>query len=57
MGDRRSLGSVECAVVIVGSDFRQMPELLLTVFVVNHDDFMSRHRMTNLGRAEVLRNL
>ena len=34
-----------------------LPWSAAEIFLVNHDDFMSRYRMTNFSREEVLRKL
>jgi hypothetical protein len=32
-------------------------DLMANLVAVNHDDYMSRYRMTNIGREEVLQRL
>lgn len=56
MGGQLLSGRGVCAVDIVSTP-ASGPFVCADVALVNHDDFMSRYRMTNIGREEVLLDL
>lgn len=57
MGGRHLLGSGGCVVVTVSPIMCHFLWPAAENCTVNHDDFMSRYRMTNFSREEVLRKL
>lgn len=58
MGARLLWGSVECVEAIVSATYLATVTISPNArCIVNHDDFISRYRMTNLGRDKVLRDI
>lgn len=58
MGARLSWESEECVEVIVSATYLVIVATPSNAWcLVNHDDFISRYRITNLGRAKVLETI
>ena len=57
MGGPHSQGSGGCVAVTVSPITYHFPCFAAENRAVNHDDFISRYRMTNHSREEVLRRL
>ena len=53
MADQHSRGREECVVVIVSLILSKHQREML-IFIVNHDDYVSRWRNTNFTREEAL---